>query len=135
MRGRDLIRGGMAAQVRDAELVGRCRAGDEHAWNELVLRYSRYVYAIASQGYRLQGVDAEDAFQEVFLRIYDRLSSLRNPEALRPWIAQLTRRVCLDQLRAGSREEPSELEPAGIEDALGELDEAFAVREAMAALS
>lgn len=125
----------MAAQVKDAELVGRCRAGDEHAWDELVLRYSRYVYAIASQGYRLQGVDAEDAFQEVFLRVYDRLTSLRNPEALRPWIAQLTRRVCLDQIRAGSREEPSDLEPEGIEDALEELNEAFAVREALAALS
>ena len=119
----------------DKELVARCLGGDDGAWDELVLRYSRYVYAIASQGYRLQGVDAEDAFQEVFLRIYSRLGSLRNPEALRPWIAQLTRRVCLDQIRGGSREEPSELEPAGIEDTLGELDEAFAVREAMAALS
>ena len=118
----------------DRELVGRCLGGDDGAWNELVLRYSRYVYAIASQGYRLQGADAEDAFQEVFLRVYDRLSSLRNPDALRPWIAQLTRRVCLDQIRAGSREEPSELEPAGIDDTLGELDEAFAVRESLAAL-
>ena len=82
----------------DDELVGRCLAGDQAAWDELVQRYSRYVYAIVSQGYRLQGADAEDAFQEVFLRVYDRLGSLRDPEALRPWIAQLTRRVCLDRL-------------------------------------
>ena len=125
----------MAAQVRDAELVGRCRAGDGDAWNELVERYSRYVYAIASQGYRLRGPDAEDAFQEVFLRVYDRLGSLRNPEALRPWIAQLTRRVCLDRLAALGREEPAELEPAVVERTLEELDEAFTVREALAVLS
>jgi len=119
----------------DEQLVERCLAGDQNAWNELVERYSRYVYAICLQGYRLQGHDAEDAFQEVFLRVYDRLGTLRDPRALRPWIAQLTRRVCLDRLTAGRREEPSELEPAGIDTTIDELDEAFAVRGALAELS
>ena len=120
---------------RDADLVERCLSGDRAAWDELVLEYSRYVYAIASQGYRLQGTDAEDAFQEVFLRVYDRLSTLRNPDALRPWIAQMTRRVCLDRISSGKREEPAELEPAGIDGRIDELDEAFAVREALEQLS
>jgi RNA polymerase sigma factor (sigma-70 family) len=86
----------------DADLVRRCLDGEDGAWDELVLRYSRYVYAIIHQGYRLRGPDAEDAFQEVFLRVYDRLGSLRDPKALRPWIAQLTRRVCLDRFAEGS---------------------------------
>jgi RNA polymerase sigma factor (sigma-70 family) len=120
---------------RDADLVARCLGGDAAAWDELVLTYSRYVYAIASQGYRLQGADAEDVFQEVFLRIYNRLGSLRNPDALRPWIAQLTRRVCLDRITASGREEPAEVDPAGIEQTMEELDEAFAVREALGGLS
>jgi RNA polymerase sigma factor (sigma-70 family) len=119
----------------DGELVARCLGGDQAAWNELVERYSRYVHAIVTQGYRLRGPDAEDAFQEVFLRVYDRLGSLRNPEALRPWIAQLTRRVCLDRLAAAGREEPAELEAAEVERALEELNEAFAVREALGTLS
>jgi RNA polymerase sigma factor (sigma-70 family) len=119
----------------DAELVRRCPGGEGGAWDELVLRYSRYVHAIISQGYRLRRPDAEDAFQEVFLRIYDRLGSLRDPEALRPWIAQLTRRVCLDRLAAARREEPAEFEPAEIERTLEELDEAFTVRRALDELS
>ena len=119
----------------DAQLVARCLAGDQAAWNELVEIYSRYVYAIVSKGFRLQGADAEDAFQEVFLRIFDRLGTLRNPDALRPWIAQLTRRVCLDRLAGSDREEPTEVEPAGTERTLEELDEAFSVREALAGLS
>jgi RNA polymerase sigma factor (sigma-70 family) len=120
----------------DTRLVDRCLAGDQAAWNELVEQYSRYVYAIISQGFRLHGHDAEDVFQEVFLRIYDRLGTLRDPEALRPWIAQLTRRVCLDRMSSASaREEPSELEPEGVDTRIEELDEAFAVREAMAGLS
>ena len=106
----------------DAQLVGRCLDGEQLAWNELVERYSRYVYAIVTQGYRLHGPDAEDAFQEVFLRIYDRLGSL-------------TRRVCLDRIATGGREEPAEVEPAGTERTLEEFDEAFAVREALGGLS
>jgi RNA polymerase sigma-70 factor (ECF subfamily) len=119
---------------RDEELVGRCLAGDRDAWDELVLTYSRYVYAICSQGYRLQGADAEDVFQEVFLRVYDRLGSLRDRAALRPWIAQMTRRACLDRLAAASREEVSEVEPTDIDETLAELDDAFAVRGALAEL-
>jgi RNA polymerase sigma factor (sigma-70 family) len=125
----------IGSMTGDGDLVRRCLGGESAAWDELVLRYSRYVYAIATQGYRLHGPDAEDAFQEVFLRIYDRLGSLRDPEALRPWIAQLTRRVCLDRLAAAGREEPAGVEPAEIEHTLEQLDEAFAVREALGELS
>jgi RNA polymerase sigma-70 factor (ECF subfamily) len=125
-----------SARVRtDEQLVARCLAGDQDAWDELVRTYSRYVYAICTQGYRLQGADAEDVFQDVFVRVYGRLGSLRNPDALRPWIAQLTRRVCLDRIAAGKREEPSDVEPDGVESTIEQLDEAFAVREALGELS
>ena len=80
----------------DAQLVARCRAGDEEAWRELVDRFSRYVYAIAVQGFRLRSADAEDVFQEVFARAYERLDDLRDDEAIEPWLAQLTRRLCID---------------------------------------
>jgi RNA polymerase sigma factor (sigma-70 family) len=116
----------------EAELVRRCLEGDSDAWDELVLHYSRYVHAIVSQGFRLSGPDAEDAFQEVFLRVYDRLGSLRDPAAIRPWIAQLTRRVCLD--RIARKDELQELGLEGTESTIEELDEAFTVREALARL-
>jgi RNA polymerase sigma factor (sigma-70 family) len=119
----------------DADLVARCLEGDAGAWDALVGRYSRYVYAIVVQAYRLAEHDAEDAFQDVFLRVYDRLSSLRDPSALRPWIAQMTRRVCLDRLNARAREEPAEIpEAADTDQTVDELDEAFDVHAALAAL-
>src|SRR4051794_38189700 len=103
----------------DAELVARCRAGDQDAWRELVDRFSRYVYAIAVQAYRLPEADAEDVFQEVFTRVYERLGQLRDDGAVRPWIAQLTRHCCVDRLREGSRLELiEELEAGGADDAL-----------------
>jgi RNA polymerase sigma factor (sigma-70 family) len=122
-------------EVSDAALVARCRAGDHAAWNELVERFSRYVYAIAVQAFRLRHDDAEDVFQEVFARVYQQLDKLRDDKAIRPWIGQLTRRLCIDKLRAASRETPAEeIEPAGYDPALDELDDAFAVHEAMRAV-
>ena len=64
------------SNVTDAELVRACRTGDPEAWNELVERYSRYVYAITARGFRLSDEDAEDVFQDVFTRIYTHLDTL-----------------------------------------------------------
>lgn len=121
----------------DAGLIARCRAGDESAWSELVERYSRYVYAICTQAFRLPSADAEDVFQETFTRVYERLGALRDDDAFRPWLAQLTRRLCIDRLRAGAREQPVEEELLADEssDELARLDEALAVREALGELS
>lgn len=122
------------ASASDAELVRGCREDDQEAWNELVERYSRYVYAIAVRGFRLSDEDAEDVFQDVFTRIYTRLDSLRDDSALRPWIAQLTRRRCLDVV-AARREIPAEdMTEEGSSD-LSDVEEAFEVREALAELS
>jgi RNA polymerase sigma-70 factor (ECF subfamily) len=72
----------------------------------------------------------------VFARVYERLASLRDDEAIRPWIAQLTRRLCIDALRGASHEESAEpVESFGEDDeALTEIEDAAAVHEAMARL-
>jgi RNA polymerase sigma factor (sigma-70 family) len=120
----------------DAQLVARCRQGDQEAWAELVSRFSRYVYAIAVQAFRLSDQDAEDVFQECFARVYENLDRLRDDHAIRPWIGQLVRRLCIDRLRAASREELTgePIEPRGVEDTLATLDDAVAVQEALATL-
>jgi RNA polymerase sigma-70 factor (ECF subfamily) len=122
--------------LTDAELVRHCRAGNTDAWNELVERFSRYVYAVCTKGFRLDAEDAEDVFQEVFTRVFTHLDTLRDDAALRPWIAQLTRRLCLDKISSGAREQPTS-EPIAEENGqnLDEIDEAFEVREALGTLS
>ena len=127
----------MQAVSTDAQLVSRCRGGDEAAWNELVERFSRYVYAIAVQAFRLAPHDAEDVFQEVFARVYEQLARLRNDEAIRPWIGQLTRRLCIDRLRAGGREgpvDPNDLELEEVDETLSRLDEALTVQAGLDAV-
>jgi len=63
----------------DADLVPRCRAGDEVAWRELVTRHTRKVFGLA---YRFTGrVDeAEDLTQEVFVKVYQTLGRYRESE-------------------------------------------------------
>ncbi len=120
----------------NADLVARCRQGDDAAWRELVERFSRYVYAIATRAYGLRERDAEDVFQEVFARAYEHLETLRDDEAIRPWLAQLTRRLAVDRLRTTAREQPSEAfaDRPDPRDAIAEIDEALSVREALGRL-
>ena len=123
----------MAVEQTDAQLVSRCREGDPDAWNEFVERFSRYVFAICSRGFRLAEHDAEDVFQEVFSRAFERLAELRSDAAVRPWLAQLTRRLCIDKLRLLARDTPSDSDPdeRQVDDVLARLDDAMAVRAAL----
>ncbi|HEX6700268.1 MAG TPA: sigma-70 family RNA polymerase sigma factor [Gaiellaceae bacterium] len=128
----------MTRQLSDAQLVARCRDGDHDAWRALVERFSRYVYAIAVQAFRLPEHDAEDVFQEVFARTYEHLARLRDDAAIRPWLAQLTRRLCIDRLRTVGREEADDRQDLGegaVDVTLEQLDEALLVHEALAELS
>jgi RNA polymerase sigma-70 factor (ECF subfamily) len=119
--------------LSDADLVTHCRAGEAEAWHALVERFSRYVYAIATQAYRLSDDRAEDVFQEVFARVYEHLDGLRDDAALRPWIGQLTRRLAIDQIRRDSRTVASgDLpEPAEIDDRMALIDQALSVHVAL----
>lgn len=120
----------------DAQLVARCRDGDDSAWEELVERFSRYVYAICIRSFSLGREAAEDVFQEVFARAYEQLDRLRDDGAIKPWLAQTTRRLCIDHLRKGGREEVVEEvpEPDDPPDWEEELDHALTVRAALGSL-
>ena len=121
--------------LSDADLVARCRNGDPDAWNALVERFARYVSAIATQAFRLPAHDAEDVFQDVFARVYERLDTLRSDEAIRPWIGQLTRNCCLDLLRSSNRVVlVAELEERAADEMIATLDDALTVRDGLARL-
>jgi RNA polymerase sigma-70 factor (ECF subfamily) len=123
--------------LTDGQLVARCREGDDEAWRELVARFSRYVFAITSQAFRLAPYDAEDVYQEVFARAYERLDRLRDDDAVRPWLAQMTRNLCVDRLREGARVTPGvedDVVPGDVDERMSMLDDALAVHAAMAEL-
>ena len=81
------------------DLVTRARNGDKQAWDALVERYAPLIWSICRR-HRLDGADAEDVAQSVWLLLLDHLGSLRDPAALPGWLATTTRRECDRVLRA-----------------------------------
>lgn len=90
-----------------AELVQRARDGEASAWEELVPRFRGLVAAI-SRSFSLTGADAEDVAQTTWLRLYESIGSIRQPERLAAWIGTTARRECLRLLRTAARELPAE---------------------------
>jgi RNA polymerase sigma factor, sigma-70 family len=96
--------GAKAALVNhDVQLVRRCLAGEEAAWEEMVRQYSRRIYNLA---YRFTGnrAAAEDLTQEVFLRLYRTLEQYDPREGdLSSWLMRVARNLIIDDYRRRAR--------------------------------
>jgi RNA polymerase sigma-70 factor, ECF subfamily len=82
----------------DAVLVLRARAGDEAAFAGLVRRYERALFNYIR---RIVGnaADAEDLFQDVFLRVFSNLNGFDVKKPFRPWLYRIATNRCRDHLR------------------------------------
>ena len=82
----------------DELLVRRAKTGDQQAFAVLVNRYQNKVYGTA---YRILGDrdDALEASQEVFLKVWTRLGSLKEGSYFRTWLYRVTVNYALDQVR------------------------------------
>lgn len=100
-----------------AELVRRARAGDNGAWNRLIARFDGMLATIA-RSYRLTASDIEDVGQITWMRLFESLDRLRQPESLPGWLATTARRECLRLLRAASHEAPSDQVETRVDDTL-----------------
>ncbi len=69
----------------DADLVRRCRGNDQKAWDELVNRYQRLIFAIPKRS-GLSDEQASDVFQEVFLTLFEKIGEIKQPERIRSWL-------------------------------------------------
>jgi len=79
------------------DLLRRASEGDDAAWREVVSHYQRLVYATI-RSFRVTPGDAEDLFQETFLRLHRHASGLRDSRALTRWLVVTARHLCLDHL-------------------------------------
>jgi RNA polymerase sigma factor (sigma-70 family) len=83
-------------------LIARAAKGDQNAWEELVERFAPLVWSICRR-YSLERADIDDVAQNVWLRLVERLSTIREPNALPGWLATTTQRECLRLLRVNQR--------------------------------
>ena len=90
----------------DLQLVLACRRGDQLAWEKLIRRYQRLIFAIP----RRAGLDEDQAaeiFQDVFTTLFQKLNDIEEPERLQAWLVTTARRKTLrtiykEHVRPGS---------------------------------
>ncbi len=82
----------------DLQLIESFRGGNDQAFNQLVIRYQQRVYWAAR---RILGSheDADDAVQEVFLRVYRKLHTFRGSSEFFTWLYRIAINVSLNASR------------------------------------
>lgn len=81
----------------DLELVLACRRGDQLAWEKLIRRYQRLIYAIPLRA-GLDEDQAADIFQDVFTTFFEKLNDIEEPERIQAWLVTTARRKTLRQI-------------------------------------
>jgi RNA polymerase sigma-70 factor (ECF subfamily) len=86
----------------DADLMLRVQQGDSGAFEELVRRYQ-----VPILGYlrHMSAPQAEDLFQETFLRVFRSRQSYCHPDPVRPWLFAIARNVWFSRSDAERREQ------------------------------
>ena len=99
--------GTMGAELLVNDLVTRARNGEKQAWDALVERYAPLVWSICRR-HRLDGAQAGDVGQIVWLRLVDELAAVPDQAALPGWLVTATLRECGRVLRAAGRQQAAE---------------------------
>ena len=96
-------------ETSDEALAARAAAGDEPAFEDLVIRYQARVFRLAR---RLTGEDgeAQDALQETFLQAYRGLGAFRGEARFSTWLYRIATNAALMQRRARQRRPAESLE-------------------------
>ena len=96
------------SRVNDAELIRAAQQGDQAAFEELVRQYDQPVLRLALH---LTGSEqeAQDIYQEAFLKVYRNLLSFRFECSFYTWIYRIVSNLCMDYLRRKQvrKEDPS----------------------------
>ena len=90
------------------------RRGEDSAFEQLFARYRTRIWTYSSR--ILGDADrAEDVTQEVFISVLRRLRDTERPIAFKPWVYQIAKNACIDELRRTrrSQEVPFDLEGDG----------------------
>lgn len=86
------------AALSDLEVISKCQLGDKLAFKELVKRYQKVVYALFFQ-LAPEWDDINDLSQEVFIRIFRGIHSLKSPHAFKSWLNQIVINIFYDELK------------------------------------
>lgn len=105
------------SQKSDRDLVIACQRREQAAFEELVKRHQKTVFALLYQ-LAPDWQDTSDLAQEVFIRVWRSINNLRNPGAFRSWLTQIVTNLFYDELR----KRPRKLPTISMDDNMGDDD-------------
>ena len=114
-----------AVRMDESELIRAAQRGDERAFEQLVRLYDQNVLRLALNLLR-SPEDANDVFQEAFLRVHKNLHTFRFDCSFHTWLYRIVTNLCLDMLRKRKvrREEASVVETSdGTVDRMDSVEE------------
>lgn len=87
------------SELSDEILCERAAGGDTAAFQALIRRHAPLMraYAIRLTGSR---ADADDALQETFIKAWEKIHTVQEPEKVKSWLMTLTSRKAIDLVRA-----------------------------------
>jgi RNA polymerase sigma-70 factor (ECF subfamily) len=86
------------SRMNDAELIREAQRGNQAAFEELVRQYDNQVLRLAYHMTRSEQ-DAQDIYQEAFLKAYKNINNFRFECSFYTWIYRIVTNLCLDHLR------------------------------------
>jgi len=89
-------------QTEDEHIIHKCLNGEPEAFGFLVDKYKESVYAFAYTKLR-NFHDAEDITQEVFIKAYQKLNTLKRWDSFLAWIYAITSNMCKNLMRDRSK--------------------------------
>lgn len=113
----------MLDERSDEALMALCRDGHPDAFRTLVRRYEKRLYNYIRRMVA-NAADAEDLFQEAFLRIYRHRNRFREGAPFRPWAYRIATNLCRDHLRKQRRRGSVSLDAPANSNGLSLLDRA-----------
>jgi len=96
-------------EVDDRSLILSAKEGNVVAFEQLVQRYDRKVFSIASM-YVQSSEDAKDIYQEVFVRVFKGLRKFQFKSEFSTWLYRITTNVCLSHRTRNKRHSHSSLD-------------------------
>ena len=97
------------SDLSDESLMARVQKGETQLLEMLIKRYEKALFAYAQRVLQHRAA-AEDAFQETFLRVFQKRQSYREGSSFRPWLYTICLNACRDHLRKCSRRPESDLD-------------------------
>lgn len=111
----------------DLEIVSKVLSGDVQSFEQIIQRYQERILRLCRS--MVGASQAEDAAQEIFLKIYKSLSQFKEESSFSTWVYRIAANHCLNLIKKNKREQPISIESSLLEERGPSAQDVFEKRQ------